>query len=106
MSEVEILGTSDVLKIWAWEHQYGFDDLPDEEVFDAFQADSEALVRHMKGLMADKIEGFPHLFPLDTAGHLRQTLATMTTTPSPPLHARPGHSNSTITGGGRHDVKN
>ncbi|KAJ7849126.1 hypothetical protein B0H14DRAFT_2582683 [Mycena olivaceomarginata] len=35
-SEVEILGTSN-------EHQQGFDDLPDEEVFDAFQADSEAL---------------------------------------------------------------
>jgi hypothetical protein len=32
-SEVEILGMTDVLKIWAWKCQQGFDDPLDEEGF-------------------------------------------------------------------------
>jgi hypothetical protein len=118
MSKVEILGTTDVLKIWAWEHQQGFRDPPDEEVFDSFKADLEALMRRMEALMVDKMEAFRHLFLLDAAGHPRQTPATTTTMPSPLPPAGPSHGNmtmlagpsclpkNTVAGGGRRDVKN
>ncbi|KAJ7308525.1 hypothetical protein DFH08DRAFT_944399 [Mycena albidolilacea] len=90
--DIELWGTTDIVNTRTRERKQGYEEPPDEQALEDFQAEStDILVRRMQELMADKMEVFPQFFPLDAAGHPRPTPATTTTAPLPPPPPRRSH---------------